>query len=68
MLVGIPFPQDSPIIDIFNEVMDEFRANGMVEKLTKKYISIVEKKCTSPTVYYENYRHKCILFIAYLFN
>jgi ABC-type amino acid transport substrate-binding protein len=51
MPVGIPFPQDSPIIDIFNEVMEQFRANGIVERLTKKYISILEKDCTSPTVF-----------------
>jgi ABC-type amino acid transport substrate-binding protein len=50
MPIGILFPQDSPIIDIFNEVMEQFRANGMVDKLTKKYMSIVEEDCTSPTV------------------
>jgi hypothetical protein len=38
--------------------MEQFHANGMVDKLTKKYLSIVQEDCTSPTVYNnENYEH-----------
>jgi hypothetical protein len=48
--------------------MEQFRANGVVEKLTKEYLSIVEKECTSPMVKNNsNNEHKWVFLIAYLF-